>query len=205
LVEATVVPTAIFYVLLVVGDMPWALGGALAWNAVCVTRRLISGRPVPGLLVLATLGLVVRTLVYVGSHNEFVYFVQPIARASLTALLFALSAVIGRPLIARFANDFCPLSAEVTARPAIGRLFRRLTILWAMVNLTVAGSGLVLLLTVPVPVFVATAAVTAWTLTAVGVGVTVSDSVATARGEGLVTAMSTDGRLYADAAPPATL
>jgi hypothetical protein len=205
LIEATVIPTALFYALLVVGGMPWALGGALAWNLACTCRRLTMRRPVPGLLVLATSGLVVRTIVYAAGRDEFVYFVQPIARASLTGGLFAVSVVVGRPLIARFANDFCPLAPHVTARSGVGRLFRRLTMLWAAVNVIVAGSGLVLLLTLPVAAFVVTAAVAAWTVTAAAVVVTVADSVATARREGLVTAMSADGRLYADSLPPAKL
>ena len=79
----------------------------------------------PGLLILATLGITVRSILYMWSSNEFVYFVQPIMRTTLTGLLFAGSVAFGRPLIARFAGDFCPLSAEVRARPGVLRLFSR--------------------------------------------------------------------------------
>jgi len=54
--------------------------------------------------VLATLGISVRTLVYVLSGNSFVYFLQPIMRTVVTAAVFALSVCVGRPLIARFAD-----------------------------------------------------------------------------------------------------
>jgi len=60
LIEATLIPTAIFYTLLVVGGMRWALVGALAWTYGAVARRLLGRRAVPGLLILATLGITVR-------------------------------------------------------------------------------------------------------------------------------------------------
>lgn len=203
LVEATIIPTALFYSLLVVGDMRWALAGALCWSYSAVVRRVLARRPVPGLLILATMGITVRTIVYVFSSNDFVYFVQPILRTTLTGLVFAGSVVVGRPLIARFAGDFCPLTADVRDRPGVLRLFTRLSILWALVNGLAAASSLVLLLTVPVSVFVLTAAVSAWIVTCSGVVLTVVDSVTTARREGLITALSPDGRLYAATTHPA--
>ena len=201
-IEATIIPTALFYVLLVLGDMRWALGGALIWSYGAVVRRAVGGRAVPALLILATLGVTVRTIVYLLSSNDFVYFVQPILRTTLTGLMFAGSVAVGRPLIARFANDFCPLSPDVRVRPGILRLFKRLTILWAVVNALGAASSLVLLLTVPVSVFVVTAAVSAWIVTCTGVVMTVSDSVTTARREGLITALSPDGQLFAATVHP---
>ena len=126
-IEATLIPTVLFYGLLMADGMRWALVGALSWSYGAVARRVLAQRAVPGLLILATLGITVRTLVYVCSSNEFVYFVQPIMRTTLTGLLFAASIAVGRPLIARFAGDFCPLSADVRARPGVSRLFTRLT------------------------------------------------------------------------------
>jgi Protein of unknown function (DUF3159) len=202
LIEATIIPTTLFYVLLVTGGMRWALGGALIWTYGAVARRMVANRPVPGLLILAVLGITVRTIVYLLSNNNFVYFVQPIMRTTLTGLVFALSVAVGRPLIARFAGDFCPLAADVRDRPGILRLFKRLSIVWAVVNALAAASSLVLLLTVPVSVFVVTAAVSAWIVTCTGVVVTVADSVTTARREGLITALSPDGRLYASTVHP---
>ena len=52
------------YALLVLGDMRLALGGALIWSYGAVARRVVGDRPVPALLILATLGITVRTIVY---------------------------------------------------------------------------------------------------------------------------------------------
>ena len=43
LIEATLIPTAIFYTLLVVGGMRWALVGALHGPTGAVARRLLGG------------------------------------------------------------------------------------------------------------------------------------------------------------------
>jgi hypothetical protein len=201
LIEATLIPTLLFYAFLVTLDLRWAFVAGLAWCYSAVGRRLASRRPVPGLLVLGCLGMTVRTVIYLLSGNAFVYFVQPILRTLATAATFGLSVLIGRPLIARFAGDFCPLAPDVQARPAIVQLFRRLTYLWAGVNATAAAVSLTLLLTVPTAVFVGTTTVAAWALTCTGVVWTVADSVRTARSEGLATAVAPNGAMRAYVAP----
>ena len=197
LIEATIIPTLLFYTFLVTFDLKWAILAALGWTYTAVGRRIVSGDRVPGLLVLATVGITVRTMVFLFNESHFVYFFQPIMRTVATAACFAVSVLIGRPLIARFAGDFCPLAPDVLLRPAIVDLFRRLTYLWAGVNALAAAVTLTLLLTVPVAVFVGTAAVAAWCITCSGVVLTVSDSVRTARREGLATAVAPNGTLHA--------
>jgi uncharacterized membrane protein len=201
LIEATLVPTLLFYAFLITLNLRWGIVAALGWCYAAVGRRLVGRRPIPGLLVLGCLGITVRTVIYLLSGNAFVYFVQPILRTVVTAATFGISVAIGRPLITRFASDFCPLSEDVQARPAIVQLFRRLTYLWAGVNAVAAAVSLTLLLTVPTAVFVGTATVAAWTITCTGVILTVSDSVRTARAEGLTTAIEPDGSLRAYVIP----
>jgi hypothetical protein len=123
LIEATLIPTVLFYGFLVAGGLTWAFVAALGWTYTAVLRRVVRHNPVPGLLILACLGITVRTGVYLLSGNSFVYFVQPILRTLGTAACLAVSVLVGRPLIARFASDFCPLSPEVQVRPGIVRLF----------------------------------------------------------------------------------
>jgi uncharacterized membrane protein len=203
LIESTLVPTVLFYAFLITLDLRWGIVAALGWCYAAIARRLIGRRPIPGLLVLGCLGITVRTVIYLLSGNAFVYFVQPILRTVVTAATFGISVAVGRPLIARFAADFCPLTDDVQARPAIVQLFRRLTYLWAGVNAAAAAVSLTLLLTLPTAVFVGTATVTAWAITCTGVILTVSDSVRTARSEGLATSIEPNGSLRAYAVSPA--
>ena len=184
LIEATLIPSLVFYgLLMLTSELRWAIVGALAWSYAAVGRRVVGGRAVPGLLILATLGISVRTLIYLLSNNSFIYFVQPIMRTVATATLFAVSVLIGRPLIARFACNFCPLSPDVRSRPAIVALFKRLPYLWAAVNALAASTSLTLLLTLPGAAFVGIATVAAWVITFTGVVLTVRDAVRTAHGE----------------------
>jgi hypothetical protein len=202
LVEATLIPMVLFYVLLITLELKWAVIAGLGYTFTALGRRIVTRRRVPGLLVLATLGVSVRSMIFLFNENRFVYFFQPILRTVATAALFALSVLAGRPLIARFAADFVPLTADIQSRPAVDRLFRRLTYLWAGVNATAAAISLTLLLTVPMAVYVGTATVAAWILTCSGVVLTVSDALRTARGEGLHTAVLPNGRLHAYLRPP---
>jgi hypothetical protein len=201
LVEATVIPTMLYYIgLLTVGHM-WGIVAAASCTYVSVVRRLLRRERVPGLLLLASVGISVRLALYFVNDSAFLYFVQPIAKTVAVSVLFAVSVVVGKPLVARFAADFCAFGIDVGARPAIRSLFCRLTFLWAGAQITIAAVDLILLLTVPVSVFVGTAAATAWMVMTTGVVVTVVDAVRTTRRDGLRTALATGGRLHAFVAP----
>lgn len=197
LVEATIIPTALFYTGLLMFGLLWGIVAAASWTYVSVMRRLVRRRPIPGLLLLATLGISLRLALYLVNDNAFAYFVQPIVRTVATAVFFASSAVIGKPLVARFASDFCAFGSDVQNRPAIVSLFRRLTYLWAGAQATIAIVDLTLLLTVPLSVFVGTATATAWIVMCGGVVLTVADAARTARTDGLRTAVASGGRLHA--------
>jgi hypothetical protein len=197
LVEATVVPTLLYYAGMIVAGSGWGIIAAAGWTYVALVRRLLMRTAVSGLLVLACAGITVRLVVYAFNDSSFMYFVQPIARTLVISMLFVVSALAGRPLVARFANDFCAFDSDVGGRPAIVSLFRRLTFLWAGTQAIVAAVNLTLLLTVPVAVFVGTAAASAWVLMSLGVVLTVSDAVTTTRRDGLRTAVGGGGRLHA--------
>lgn len=187
LLEATAVPTAAYYLGLVTVGQVWGIIAASVCTYLSVGRRLVLRQPVPGLLLVASVGISVRLAIYLVNHSSFTYFLQPIAKTGATALLFAVSVLIGKPLVARFAADFCTFDDAVGDRPAITALFRRLTFLWAGAQLAIAAANLTLLLTVPVTVFVGTAAGTAWATASIGIATIGSDAVRTTRADGLPT------------------
>jgi hypothetical protein len=77
--EATLVPAIISYVLLLTVSPGAAMIAVLAWTYFAVGRRLVRGREIPAILLLATVGLTVRTIIGVASGSTFAYFVQPVA------------------------------------------------------------------------------------------------------------------------------
>ena len=184
-VEATVIPSTIFYLFWhFVGIWP-ALFAALAWAAGLIVRRVVRGRPVPALVVLALFALTVRTLITVVSGSTFIYFLQPVLGTTVISATFLGSVLIGHPLVNRLAKEFCPLTDEVHNRRGVQRLFRNLTLFWSAVLLTHACVSLSLLLTLSVDNFVMVKAIVGPGLTACAVACTVVWSVKVARREGL--------------------
>jgi hypothetical protein len=186
IIEATVIPAILFWVSLMTLGTVVAIVVVLGWTYAAILRRLVRGHRPPAILVLATIGLTVRTLVGLLSGSTFAYFVQPVATTVVLSGLFFGSVLIGRPVIARLANDFCPIAPEVARRPAVMRLFAGLTLLWAGVHLLTAATTFGMLVSMPVAPFVALKTVACMAITVVAIVVTVSWSIRIARRENLV-------------------
>jgi hypothetical protein len=185
LIEATVIPAVLFYVFFTTLGPTAAMLGVLAWSYGAVVRRLAFGHDVPGILQLAVIGLTVRTVVGVLS-GTFMYFLQPIATTVALALVFFGSLFFSKPMIARMASDFCPLSPEIAGRPGVVRLFSGLTLFWAGVHLLSAATTFTLLVSLPTPTFVAVKSIVSLVITVSAIVLTVSWSIRTARTEDLV-------------------
>jgi Protein of unknown function (DUF3159) len=170
LVEATLVPLLVFYAALWLVGVWGGLIAALVWSYTAIARRLVAGRPVPGLLALGVVGITARTVVAALSGSVFVYFLQPTLTTVLIAGVFLASVPAGRPIAERLAGDFCPLPAAFCGSPPVRRFFARITVLWAFVQLANAALSLWLLITQPVETYVVAKSVTSWGLTAAAVG-----------------------------------
>jgi hypothetical protein len=155
-----------------------------------VLGRLLLRKRVSTLLVLATAGLTLKTLIGVLSGSTFLYFVQPVATTVALAGVFFASVLVGKPLIARLAHDFCPIAPEVASRPGVIRLFAGLTVLWAGVHLVNAAATVGLLVSLPVPLFVLLKTASGMGISALAIVVTVTWALRTARREQLVFAVA---------------
>jgi len=186
LVTAVLVPGVLLWAMLELFNVPTAVIVALAWMAVAMGWRYATRRPVSGLLLL-TLGiLTVRTAFTLVSGNTFVYFVQPVFADLAVAIIFLGSLWTTRPVIARLAPDFYPMSASVADRPEIRGLFRRLTLMWGVVILAKGGITLWLLVTLSTANFVLIKGGAIITLTLTAAVVTVVWAVVVARQQGLL-------------------
>ena len=185
LIEATVIPSVLFYVFLVTISAPAAMLAALTWSWGSLLRRFVGGQRIPGVLQLAIVGLTMRTIIGLMS-GTFLYFIQPIATTVALSLVFLGSLCFGRPIIARMASDFCPLHPDIASRAGIGRLFSGLTLLWAGVHFLSAVTTFVLLVSLPTTTFVALKGVVSLAITITAIVFTVSWSVRTAHAENLV-------------------
>ena len=186
IVEASLVPSAIFLVVTGAFGATTAMIAVLVWGYATILLRVLRGREVPSVLVLAMFGLTVKTLVGVVSGSTFAYFLQPVATTIGVGALFFGSVLVGRPLIARIAHDFCPISPEVAARPSVVRLFAGLTVLWATVQLVNAGATLSMLFSMPTTLFVVLKPAASLLITTGAVVITVFWALRTAHREELV-------------------
>jgi hypothetical protein len=184
-VEATLIPSALFFVgYLTIGKMG-AFALALAWAYGALVRHIRCRERVPGLLILALIGLTVRTALAMATGSTFLYFAQPIVGTTLVAVFFLATALTARPFVGRLAGDFYPLTPQIAALSPVKRLFRNLTVFWAAINLTNAAVGIGMLLTLPTGVFIPTKTAVSLTITAFGVFITVISSLRVVRTEGL--------------------
>jgi hypothetical protein len=186
LIEATVIPAVLFYTVLTSVGTNAAILAVLLWAYGALAFRLVRRYPVPPILILAVVGITVRTVVAVASGSTFIYFFQPVLGTVATACVFLLSLVVGRPMVARLASEFCPIAPETAGRPAVVRLFRGLTVLWAGVSLATAATTMVLLLVLPLATFVAAKTISGLFITTAGIVLTVTWSLRTAQRENLV-------------------
>lgn len=185
LLIACVIPGVVFYTCyLLVGVWP-AILAALCWSYAAIAFRALTGRRTSGMLLLTAVVLTLRTVVALLAHSTFIYFLQPVLSDLVVGSLFLLSLLTARPVVARLAGDFYPLTAEISARPAICLLFRRLTLFWALVCLGKATVVLWLLLSQPLPTFILARAVTVPTTNVVAIALTILAATAVARREGL--------------------
>jgi hypothetical protein len=169
-IEATLIPVALFYGAITLFGTQAALLVALGWSYLAIGRRLVTSRRVPGLLLLGAFGLTVRTIVAMGTGSLFLYFLQPTLTNVAIATIFLVSIPTRRPMAERLAADFCPLPGHFLAHPGVRRFFTRLTLLWAGVQLANAAVTIGLLITQPVPTYVWTRSVASLVITGGAIG-----------------------------------
>lgn len=169
--EATLIPLALFYGGLQLMGLWGALLAALIWSYTSLLRRLITRRRVPGMLVLGIVGLTARTALALITGSAFLYFLQPTLGTGLVASVFIGSALLGRPLAMRLAVDIMPLPEALLAHDRVRRFFLRISLLWAGVFLANAGISLWLLVSQSLATFLWTRTVASLVLTAGAVAI----------------------------------
>jgi hypothetical protein len=186
LLVACFIPALLFFVCLATINIWAALIAALAWCYSVSAWRMATKRQRSGLLVLTMAVLTARTALAFASGNTFVYFLQPAVTDLLVATVFFASLATARPIVARLASDFFPMSADVAARPRVRRLFWYLTLLWGMVCLGKASITVSLLVSQSTMTFVIVKSICLFTITVLAVTATVLAAHRVARKEDLL-------------------
>lgn len=154
MIEGKLVPLAVFLAFLEFVGESGAVLAALAWTLGCIGFRIKRGQRVPGLVVLAAIGLTARSVIAIVSGSMFAYLLQPTVSTAFVAVALAVSVVVGQPLAARLAHDLCPFDEHTSNHPHVRSFFTRLTVLWAVTSSVNAAITLWLLLTQSTATFV---------------------------------------------------
>lgn len=137
LLEVTLVPLGLFYLLFTVTDLNGGLFAALGWTVAALGFRVVTRAPIPAVLLLTAGLLVVRTAVGYSTGSVFLYFLQPTLQNFLFAFVLLVTVPLRRPMLARLADDFCAFPPALTENTGVRRFFRRVSLLWAGVFLAV--------------------------------------------------------------------
>jgi len=186
LLIACVVPATVFYVCFVVAGVWTAIAGALVWSYGAIGWRAVTGRRTSGLLILTAMVMTGRTLIALATDSTFLYFLQPIISDGVVGTTFLLSLATARPMVARLAGDFYPMDHELSVRPRVRRLFRNLTVLWAMLCLGKALMTLWLLESQSLETFVLVKSISVLAINVLAAVATVAAATIVARKEGLL-------------------
>ncbi len=186
LLIAVVVPAVVFYVVFVLAGVWTAIGAALVWSYGAIAWRALTRRRTSGLLILAAILLTGRTVLAAVADSTWLYFLQPVISDGAVAVLFLLSLATARPMVARLAGDFYPMDHELAARPRVRRLFRWLTILWAVLGLAKATMTLWLLQSQSLEVFVLAKSISMLAINLLAACATIALAALVARQEGLL-------------------
>ena len=140
--ETVLVPTALLFVLLHTVGLVAGLSAVLGWCVLTVAIRWISGRHLPGTLLLCAGMLCARATIALVLSSALVYLLPPVAGSIVMAALFLGSAAIGRPITMRLARDFVALPAHLFHHRGVRRMFTQVALLWGIGRLLDAGMSL---------------------------------------------------------------
>jgi hypothetical protein len=142
LLETVVVPTLLLLACVKTVGSFWGMVAVLSWCAAALSVRWVTGKRVPGTLLLAVGMLVGRTSIAMAFSSVYVYLLQPVAGSLLMALLFLGSVAIGRPVTMRLAQDFVALPRHLFADHRVRRMFAQVALLWGFSRVLDAGMSL---------------------------------------------------------------
>jgi hypothetical protein len=142
LLETVIVPTLLLYCFMLTVGAFEGLLAVLGWCVLTVGVRMSTVRRVPGTLLLVLTMLAARTVVALALSSVYVFLLQPIAGSMLMAVVFIGSALVGRPITIRLAQDFVHLPERLAGDERVRRMFMQVSLLWGLSRLLDAGMSL---------------------------------------------------------------
>jgi hypothetical protein len=149
-----IVPIALFYAVWKTEGLPAGIIAATLFSAAVVAWQSGRGQQTP-LAYLTLVFLAVQALVGLAAHSATIYLAQPVVLSAAWGIAYIVSALVGRPLIALFAQVWYPFGPEFRASAPYRREFELQSFVWGVCCLGRAGLRLAALLGAGVGGFVA--------------------------------------------------
>jgi hypothetical protein len=181
---ASLIPLALFYVVLAAGSMAWAIVVSVVYAYGLAGIQYGRTRRVSGMLLMTVFMVTLRAVAAVASGQVLVYFAIPVAETAGFGLLFLATMWTSEPLIVRLVRDLVPHVADDLA----GRrtLIRGLSLIWMATYLASGATTLALLTTVSLPVYMGAHQIAGWCW--VGGGIALSIAQCRRHGGGILRA-----------------
>lgn len=157
-------PTVIFYLGWKLHGLVAGIAAASVWTLTVYLWERRHGRPG----VAARIGLaiaLVQAVAGLASRSPVGYFAPPIVVNTIYGLAFLVSVAIGRPLAWVFARELYPGTIDEAARPALRRVFARISVVWGVYMLFRSAVRIVVLMHFSIDVYVAVNVLTATPMT----------------------------------------
>lgn len=132
-VEGAIAPVAVFYAAFAIFGLTGALIAAVTWVYGGIAWRLVRRQPVPGVLLLAAVGVTVRAALSAATGSAVVYFLQPTLGTVIVSISFLASVPLQRPLAKKLAADMVPFPEGFLRHERVHQFFLRISLLWAFV------------------------------------------------------------------------
>jgi hypothetical protein len=154
-----VAPLVVFYGAWKLWGLAAGVLAATAFAGAVLLWQIRSGRD-GALARLALLFVAIQALVGLAAHSATVYLAQPVVLSAAWGVAYLVSAAIGRPLIAVFANAWYPFPPAFRASAPYRREFGLQSVVWGVFCLGRAALRLATLLAAGVGGFVVVSVVT---------------------------------------------
>jgi hypothetical protein len=164
---ATLIPLALFYVVLAAGGVLWAIATSIVYAYGVAAYQFLRRRRVSGMLLMTVFMATVKGVAAVLSGHIMVYFAVPVVETAGFGLMFAATMFTSEPLVVRLARDLVPHAADGLARRQA--LTKHLSLVWTVTYLASGATTLLLLTTVPLPVYLGAHTLTGWFWTGSGI------------------------------------
>lgn len=139
--ETVVVPALILYAVLRLAGPVEGLVAVLGWRIAMIVGRVALRRRIPAAVALSTIIFCVRTAISLAVVSVTLYLWQPVIISALLGGVFIVTALLGRPMTMRLAQDVVVLPPALQDDVRVQRIFTETAYVWGGINVVFAAAA----------------------------------------------------------------